>query len=187
MNELIKFARGDLAEYLATSRGAPPKASKAEVMVAAAAMVIGMPYAMGGDGRDRIDGFGFIRWCARAAAAWTDRGIRLAHDFADASVDRHRFASLTGEPDASPTRPYLEAWGLARVNEDHPIRTLPGDVVLSLGNGPGAVIVMQGVDHLDGELVAGIWKQSSPEIRADAMTGRSRVRVYRWPHAGAVL
>lgn len=189
MRDLINFARRDVANYLATQHGDAPDASKAEVMVAAAEMVIGLPYEMGGNGwLNSIDGYGFIRWCVRAAEAWVPRlGLRFHREIACASVSRSKFASLTGEPDADQILPYIEAWGLQRVNEIHPIKTQPGDIVLSLGNGPGAVIVMQGSDHPEGELVAGIWCQSSPQIRADAGVGRSRVRVYRWPSARAVV
>jgi len=165
--------------------------SRAKVMVQVAKIIVAgdHPYAPGGRGAPGgFDGYGFVRWCVSFAAAWRPGvgydveaavGNRLIHDLVD----------YTGWPDLEPSGQSicsaLESWGMVRVDQCHPLKTLPGDVIITLGQGPACCIVTDAGNQDRGELVAMVWAPKGPAIRSNLADGRAPLRAYRWPTVSA--
>ena len=136
---------------------------------------------------DGFDGFGFVRWCASFAVSWWP-GVGYRSD----PAVLEQFADLRdymGWPDHDPSCEAIcaaiESWGMERIERGHPLKTLPGDIIITQGHGPDCCIVTDAGNQDRGELVAMVWAPKGPEIRSNTVYGRVPYRAYRWPSAAS--
>lgn len=166
--------------------------TRAQVMVRIARLMTmgaGSQYAPGGRGPlQGFDGFGFVRYCATFASLWNP-GLGFAPP--GNAVDRP-LADLRDymgwpehEPSCEAICAAIESWGMERIERGHPLKTLPGDIIITQGHGPDCCIVTDAPTQDRGELVAMVWAPKGPEIRANTAFGRVPYRAYRWPSAAA--
>lgn len=161
----------------------PATLTRAEVMAWAAKTLVTKyhpTYTPGGRTTpEGFDAFGFVRWCAEVAASWAEgHGFVVPADLAD-------LRDYMGWPDHDPSGDSIcaaiESWGLQRIEHVFPLKTLPGDIIMTLGNGPDCCVVTDAQTQDRGELVALVWAPHGPEIRLNTAFGRVPCRAYRWP------
>lgn len=173
--------------------GIPPMErafSRAQVMARIAqVMAMGSQYAPGGRGPlQGFDGFGFVRYCASVASFWNPG---LGFEPPGNAVNRplNDLRDYMGWPEHEPSCEAVcaavESWGMERIERGHPLKTQPGDIIITQGHGPDCCIVTDSGNHDRGELVAMVWAPKGAEIRPNTAFGRVAVRAYRWPSAAA--
>lgn len=160
--------------------GMPITASRSQVCAAAAGFYVGMdtPYRPGGRDADGLDGFGFVRACVQAAMDWTPGvGFTPGPEIADLT---NYMGWPNEEPSSAAIATVVEAWGLVQVDKHYCKSANPGDVLMTLGRGPGASIVTHAINHDRGQQVALVWAPNPPMLRPTALEGRMPVRAYRF-------
>lgn len=153
-------------------------------------------YALGGRGPDEFDGYGFVRFCV--AAIFDARQLLLDEKprmLPDRSRAAYRKSMPPGgrtpadevpvEPDAHDLEQVCLAAGMIQVPGRGQAVVKAGDVILYLGHGPAGAVVIEPRSRSGDDLVALMWEEA-PRVHMGATMGRHRVRVYRWPEAGAV-
>lgn len=164
-----------------------------DAMASAASYLIdqGATYELGGRGPWAFDGFGFVRQVTQMVFNVRASAVgRPARGLLDMPLRAYPTKippqgltpadAVTVEPDATDLQAVLIDAGMELVEGRGAARTQAGDVALYLGHGPCGAIILRGMDHPGGEVVAMAWNES-PRIRNDVTLGRHRVRVFRWP------
>jgi hypothetical protein len=169
-----------------------------EMMASATDYLLGLDlrYRIGGRGPFEYDGFGFVRQAvqmvfdARCFRAGRKTRALLDKPFAG-YMTRIPPGGMTPadalpiEPDAIDVVAMLEDAGMERLEGRGGASTQAGDVVVYIGPGPHAGVVMRGASDDPGEAIALAWNDG-PRVRDDRAIGRYRVQVYRWPALEAV-
>ncbi|KQV66607.1 hypothetical protein [Caulobacter sp. Root343] len=148
--------------------------SRAAIMAKAAEAVVkaGIGYKPGGRGADGVDGFGFIRLCAEHATHSALNDLYGYQGWPDEEPWNERVANM------------LEEWGLTQVGRYDYREFRRGDVIVHVGVGPTAEVLVSPPNDDRGALLAGCWAPEPPKIHTQlARLQRHMVRVYRWTGA----
>jgi hypothetical protein len=182
--------REDMAATHSKTLGLDCRFNPASKTVVLAQQMVGRPYQLGSLGPISVDGYTLIRGIISLVV---DEGLGSARRRALPIVplSQYRLDFPPGsynpadrqlvEPDAHALEEVLVAAGMDIVPGRGGAHTRPGDVVLSLGQGPAGAIVISPWTQDRGEVVVCAWPGRPVAARSDSSFGRSRVRVYRWP------